>query len=738
MSFADRLFTIRVIIFGLSVLITFTTISAQNINNKQFQYISPVPSSKLNSTGTNIIIRYGDAFDKSLLNNSSIFYVNGSKSGHHLGKIILAEKGETLIFNPVKSFSDGEFVTVKLSGDLATVSGKKIPELQFYFETSKVDLNEKIKSNPEKYSYLLNSDFNVSKTESVHKFNSLQTAPNRKTYTLQRDSLPNDYPDITVSTVNNPAPGKLFFTPFDVNSKSPSYLIITDNYGIPIFYKKMPYRTYNFTRQVTGMFTYYAVGPDLHYIMDSSFNIIDSLHMQNGYSTNRHELTILKNGHALLMCYDEQKIAMDTVVKGGNPNAAVRGVVIQELDKDKNVVFQWRSWDHFKITDATNDISLTDSIIDYVHCNSIDMDTDSSIIISCRHMDEVTKINRETGDIIWRLGGIHCKNNEFTFIDDPIGFSHQHDVRRLPNGDLSLFDNGNLHDPKFSRAVEYKLDEINKTATLVWEHRNSPSTFSQAMGSMQRLDNQNTVIGWGWTNVPPAITEVKYNGSLTFYMQWSYNLVNYRVYKYPWKTNIFTTKPDSLSFGYVPLGDSLFKSLVVVNNSNQEMEINGLLNRDSSYHVNESLPILIAAQDSAVLNVKFKPKSGPNHPDDLYLQWNKKDERIARIVKLSGTTDSIATGVNKGQNKLEFTLAQSYPNPFNPTTKISFTIPKEGNVTLKVYDILGREISTLINSELKPGNYNINFSAENLPSGVYLYNLRVNDYNMTKKMLLLR
>ena len=736
MPLAEKLFSVIIYIFVLTILITFNITSAQNINNKQFQYISPIPFSKLNSTGTNIIVRYGNAFDKSLLNNSSAFFVSGSRSGYHSGEIILAEKGKTLIFKPVKPFSDGEIVTVKLSGDLTTLSGRKIPELQFHFETSKVNLNAEIKANPEKYSYLLNSDFST--TESVQKLNSQQKTTKQKTYTLQNDSLPNDFPDISVSSVHNPAPGKIFMTPFAINNDVPSYLIITDNFGIPVFYRKMPYRTYNFTKQVTGVLTYYAVGTDQHYVMDSSYNVIDSLHMQNGYSTNRHELTILKNGHSLLMCYDEQRVAMDTVVKDGNPNAAVRGVVIQELDKDKNVVFQWRSWDHFKITDATNDISLTDSIIDYVHCNSLEMDTDGNLIISCRHMDEVTKIDRQTGNIIWRLGGIHCKNNEFTFINDPIGFSHQHDVRRLSNGDLSLFDNGNLHDPKFSRAAEYKLDTINMTATLVWEYTNNPSSFSQAMGSMQRLKNQNTIIGWGWTYTSPSISEVTSDGNLALYMKWDYGLVNYRAYKYLWKTNLFTTNKDSLSFGYVPHGDSLVKSLVLTNNSNQEIEINGLLNRDSSYHVNYTLPLLIKPQDSAVIEIKFKPKTETNHPDDLYLEWNKKDERIARIVKLSGTTDSVATNVKDEHNKLEFSLAQSYPNPFNPSTQISFTIPKKGNVTLKVYDILGREVRTLINSNLNPGNYNIDFNGKDLPSGVYLYNLRADNYNVTKKMLLIK
>ena len=738
MSFADRLFILTAVIFLLSILININTTLAQNINDKEFQYISPVPSSKLNSTGTNIIIRYGSTINKSLMDNTSTLYVSGSKSGHHSGKLVLAENGKTLLFIPDILFSDCEVVTVKLTGNLETISGEKIPMLQFSFETSKVNLNKEIKSNPEKYYRLLNTDFGIANTRYSQKINSLQPGFIQKNYSVEKDSLPGDFPKITVSSIHNPAPGKIFFSPFDTETDTLFYLIITDNYGIPVFYKKMNHDTYNFAKQPTGVLTYFETGPNQYYVMDSSYNVIDSLHMQNGYTTDAHELTVLKNGHALLMGYDDQNVAMDSVVNGGDPNAIVIGLVIQELDKDKNVVFQWRSWDHFKITDASSDISLTKSVIDYVHCNSIEMDSDGNIIISSRNMDEVTKINRETGDIIWRMGGIYCKNNQFTFINDSAGFSHQHDARILPNGNLTIFDNGNLHNPPYSRAVEYEVDEKNMAATLVWEYRNNPSTFSQAMGSVQRLDNQNTIIGWGWTFMPPAINEVKSDGSMALYISWPAQLANYKVYKYQWETNLFTTKQDSLSFGYVPLGDSLVKSIVVVNNSSQEIKINGLLNRDSSYHINASLPVSIAAKESTVIKVKFKPETGVNHPDDLYLQWNKKNERIARIVKLSGTTDSIYTGIKNEQSKLKFSLAQSYPNPFNPSTKINFTIPNDEKVILKVFDILGREVRTLINSNLKKGNYVIEFDAGDLPSGLYLYNLRAGNYSETKKMLLVR
>jgi ligand-binding sensor domain-containing protein len=86
----------------------------------------------------------------------------------------------------------------------------------------------------------------------------------------------------------------------------------------------------------------------------------------------------------------------------------------------------------------------------------------------------------------------------------------------------------------------------------------------------------------------------------------------------------------------------------------------------------------------------------------------------------------------------KFTLYQNYPNPFNPSTTIEFDIPERTNVKLVIYDILGREIETLIDKELEPGKYKINFTATNLPSGVYFYTLRTPKFTKTNKMLLIK
>jgi hypothetical protein len=83
-------------------------------------------------------------------------------------------------------------------------------------------------------------------------------------------------------------------------------------------------------------------------------------------------------------------------------------------------------------------------------------------------------------------------------------------------------------------------------------------------------------------------------------------------------------------------------------------------------------------------------------------------------------------------------LSQNYPNPFNPSTKINFSIQNAGLVTLKIYNILGQEVATLVNYELKAGTYSAVFDASRLSSGVYFYTIHAGNFVQAKKMMLLK
>jgi hypothetical protein len=98
------------------------------------------------------------------------------------------------------------------------------------------------------------------------------------------------------------------------------------------------------------------------------------------------------------------------------------------------------------------------------------------------------------------------------------------------------------------------------------------------------------------------------------------------------------------------------------------------------------------------------------------------------------------TDVKETINKIptEFALSQNYPNPFNPTTTINYSVSKTGVVILKVYNIMGKEIETLVNDQKSPGNYEVKFDASKLASGVYFYQLKSGDLILTKKLILMK
>jgi len=106
----------------------------------------------------------------------------------------------------------------------------------------------------------------------------------------------------------------------------------------------------------------------------------------------------------------------------------------------------------------------------------------------------------------------------------------------------------------------------------------------------------------------------------------------------------------------------------------------------------------------------------------------------------NGTLPSFTTSVEQVGNTLPdgFTLSQNFPNPFNPSTHIDFTLPASGSVSLKVYDLLGREMMTLVNEQKPAGTYRATFDASNLPSGTYFYVLRAGSFSESKKMLLVK
>jgi hypothetical protein len=479
------------------------------------QFVYPRPNSIHVPLASSIIIRPGPTLDPRSV-SATIFTVRGSVSGLHAGRTVLGDDGRTVVFTPAQPFSPGERVSVALDGSLRTRNGETISAYSEGF-TAGVPASDA--------------------ADAIRRVRELSTgAASRASLPVikERSSLENlsavpaDFPTVTVINDDAPSAGDLFLDnfPFDQNIKYTPFIFTLDGAGKPRFVRTMPTRCLGFTMQPNGKMSYYFEKDGCFNLLDSTYTVVDTFRCGNGFATDLHEFQILPNGHVLMLSYDPERVDMSSVIQGGDSTATVMGIILQELDTSKTVVFQWSSWDHYEVTDATHE-DLAAGLIDYAHSNSVELDNDGNLLLSSRHMDEITKIDHSTGDIIWRLGG---KHNQFTFVNDSIGFSHQHDIRRIANGDITLFDNGNFHTPSFSRAVEYKLDEVAKTATLVWQFRHTPDLPSSAMGSVQRLANGNTVIGWG--AVTPSATEVTPDGKTVFEVSLPDGIFSYRALRF--------------------------------------------------------------------------------------------------------------------------------------------------------------------------------------------------------------
>ncbi len=515
-----------------------------------FYYLSPLPGAELVSTQTTLIFRPTAAFRAERGGWTSGVTVTGTRSGVHDGDWVFARDSKTVIFKPHREFEPGERVRVTVGESPGGRRSTGAFTFTFTISPKAAGLEREAVT---KLCDCVEPAFSGSRRGDY---------PVEEPQTLSRHVMPGNielpagFPDRTVTTLDNPSPGYIFVSSLTFGDDPPNshYMMILDDTGAPVFFQKAAGRfTMDFKKQPDGRLSYMVWGSK-YFLMDNTYTVVDSFWAQ-GFGTDVHDLQILPDGNALLMGVDDQKIDMSQIVTGGDPNATVFGLIIQEVDPDKNVVFQWRSWDHFDILDATQ-LDFTRSSIDYVHPNSIELDRDGHLLLSSRHLDEITKINRDTGDIIWRMGG---KNNEFTLVGDTLWFSYQHSCRRLDSGTITLYDNGNFHDPPESRVIEYEVDEVNKTATRVWQFRNDPATLGIAMGNIQRLANGNSVIGWGSTH--PGVTEVRPDGEKAFEMEFADKVFSYRAFRFEWEAVAAApylwakTETETLTLHFTKFGD---------------------------------------------------------------------------------------------------------------------------------------------------------------------------------------
>jgi len=568
-----------------------------------------------------------------------------------------------------------------------------LPEIQYSFHIR--DKKKEIDSS------LNDSEFIFTKTNAKKSNNSFKA--DFAGVNLNADSL------LTILYSNNPSKGNIFTT-HSILGKNMIYIM--DNEGIPVYLKLMPNRVINFKPYNWGICSYYDYKELAYKTLDKELNYLATYRMQNGYDTDMHEFLLLENGHSFLIAYDRVSMDMSTIVPEGQKDATVIGAVIQELDENKQVIFEWRTWDHFKITDSYSD--LTALTIDYAHVNSIFADTDSSIIISSRFLNEITRINKKTGRMIWRLGG---KNNQFRFMNDSRKFAGQHSVMIEKNGNITLFDNGLDLVPEYSRGIEYQVDVSDKKVWLVNEYLHDPLKYGNIMGNMQKLENGNVLIYWGGLNIGlnSYFSEYNTNKELTFEAEFNKNnLPSYRVYRELWEPAIFSLSHDSLLFDSTEIGNESIKQIVIKNISSIEQSITSANVNSPDYYVNEILPFSLLPGEEKTVSIAFAPKSPGNYQKSIVFCSETDSVLITKKISVNSKSSQI-TGIPLSIEK-HFSVA---PNPFYDSFQIfSSTEAKE----IILYDLQGRICyKTIVNTK------NENIKPVGLKNGVYILYIRFYD-----------
>ena len=262
-----------------------------------------------------------------------------------------------------------------------------------------------------------------------------------------------------------------------------------------MWYRDFDAPVFDFQKQPNGNYTIgvqLGENEGLFNEVNPSGEVVAQHRAETVQETGPLELRLFEDGSRLL--YGVRRVETDLTQFGGVANAEFHHNVVEY--RSSGETFTWTTELGMNLTDGVD--GLTSSVVKPYQINAIERDTDGNLLVSMRNASQIIKIDVSTGFEMWRLGG---ERNQFVLIGDQLsGFHRQHGVRRLPNGNILIFDNGNEHSPQVSRAVEYQLDETFKTATFVGEYR-VPDLFAEDMGFAQRLTNGNTVVCYGTARV---------------------------------------------------------------------------------------------------------------------------------------------------------------------------------------------------------------------------------------------
>jgi Arylsulfotransferase (ASST) len=272
----------------------------------------------------------------------------------------------------------------------------------------------------------------------------------------------------------------------------------------------------------------FGLGEDV--IANSTYTEIAHVHAGNGLRSDLHEFQLTPRATALVTAYSPQLCNLASA--GGRSYAAATDGVLQEIDVNTGLVrFQWTSLDHVALGDSHEPAShgSTEWPFDFFHINSINSDSDGSLLVSARNTWAVYDIDPRTGQIEWQLGG---KRSSFA-LGAGVSTAWQHDSRPQPNGTISIFDNGaspRVHGQ--SRGVVVSVNTQRKAASLVAQFERPTPIIAESQGNLQALANGDWLVGWGQV---ADLSEFNSAGQLVFDAHFPTHVQSYRAFRFAWE-----------------------------------------------------------------------------------------------------------------------------------------------------------------------------------------------------------
>ncbi len=501
-------------------------------------------------------------------------------------------------------------------------------------------------------------------------------------------------------------------------TNSPPYtynnnMMILDRFGRVVFYRYVQdnpgaYQIIDFKIQPDGRMSYCNLPTMRFYLMDSTFTVVDSIECIHGLPTDHHDLQIIPGGHYLLFGTETRVMNLTSYhwfgfnhTQPGSASAQVMGVVIQEFDENKNLVWEWKGHDHYQFGDVNQTWLMNPNKVDWTHANAVECDLDGNILLSLRHFNEITKIDRSSGNIIWRFGG---KQNQFTFLNDTVRFTGQHDIRRVSPTNITLFDNGQYTNPRMCRALEYMLDESAKTVTLVWDYVYDSSMYSGACGSFQTLGNGNRIVDFGFTNSGyPWMVAVKPDRSTIAEMWYPSGYSSYRAFNYP------------------ELPWQLHRPAIECRKSGENYFLDVVSSHDSYQWSTGDTTASIQISDTGTYWVFVPYGTGFISSEPITVT-----DPLHPCVPVGMASTPESDGVE----------VMCLPNPATDRIRILFDLPAPTAVCLTLTDLLGKTVQSNDAANYPSGRHEQSFDVSSLSGGIYIVSLTTEREQIIRKVVI--